>query len=78
LALKCLHQEYPSHISHTLASDADVRARALTPAFYGCSDVHATGCWCAWCGCRCALAAPARAALERTFTAANIAAGSPI
>ena len=41
LALKCLHQEYPNHISHTLASDADVRApRALTPAFYGCYDWH--------------------------------------
>jgi len=41
LALKCLHQEYPNHISHTLASDADVRApRVLTPAFYGCYDWH--------------------------------------
>ena len=25
LALKCLHQEYPNHISHTLNSDADAR-----------------------------------------------------
>jgi hypothetical protein len=46
LALKCLHQEYPNHILHMLASDADVRPpRELTPAFYGCydwhSDVHA-------------------------------------
>src|SRR5215831_5702463 len=41
LALKCLHQEYPNHISHSLASDADVRApRELTPAFYGCYDWH--------------------------------------
>src|ERR1700694_6190247 len=41
LALKCLHQEYPNHISHTLGGDADVRApRALTPAFYGCYDSH--------------------------------------
>jgi hypothetical protein len=41
LALKCLHQEYPNHISHTLGGDADVRApRALTPAFYGCYDWH--------------------------------------
>ncbi|MGN6452281.1 MAG: hypothetical protein ACTHL7_04300, partial [Steroidobacteraceae bacterium] len=23
LALKCLHQEYPNHISHTLNGDAD-------------------------------------------------------
>jgi hypothetical protein len=46
LALKCLHQEYPNHILHTLTSDADARTpRELTPAFYGCydwhSDVHA-------------------------------------
>ena len=41
LALKCLHQEYPNHISHTLAGDADVRPpRELTPAFYGCFDWH--------------------------------------
>src|SRR5438067_8904167 len=38
LALKCLHQQYPNHISHTLGGDADARApRELTPAFYGCS-----------------------------------------
>jgi hypothetical protein len=46
LALKCLHEEYPNHISHTLDADADARPpRVLTPAFYGCfdwhSDVHA-------------------------------------
>jgi hypothetical protein len=36
LALKCVHQEYPNHISHTLGGDADVRApRALTPAVRG-------------------------------------------
>ena len=41
LALKCLHQEYPNHVSHTLNGDADVRApRELTPAFYGCYDWH--------------------------------------
>ena len=41
LALKCLHQEYPNHISHTLNSAADVRApHELTPAFYGCLDWH--------------------------------------
>ncbi len=41
LALRCLHQEYPNHISHSLSSDADVRApRELTPAFYGCYDWH--------------------------------------
>ena len=81
LALKCLHQEYPNHISHTLASEADVRApRALTPAFYGCYDWHSDvhGHWLLVRLVRlfpdAAFAAPARAALERTFTAQNIAA----
>ena len=80
-ALKCLHQEYPNHISHTLASDADVRApRALTPAFYGCHDWHSDvhGHWLLVRLVRlfpdAPFAAPARAALERTFTAQNIAA----
>jgi hypothetical protein len=79
LALKCLHQEYPNHISHTLASDADVRApRALTPAFYGCYDWHSDvhGHWLLVRLVRlfpdAPFAAAARAALERTFTAANI------
>src|SRR5256884_3696592 len=41
LALKCLHQEYPNHISHPLGGDAEARApRELTPAFYGCYDWH--------------------------------------
>ncbi len=41
LALKCLHQEYPNHISHTVDGDADARPpRELTPAFYGCYDWH--------------------------------------
>jgi hypothetical protein len=41
LALKCLHAEYPNHISHTLSSDADAKPpRELTPAFYGCYDWH--------------------------------------
>jgi hypothetical protein len=41
LALKCLHEEYPNHLSHTLSSDADARPpRELTPAFYGCYDWH--------------------------------------
>ncbi len=32
LALKCLHQEYPNHISHTLNGDSDARPpRELTP-----------------------------------------------
>jgi hypothetical protein len=41
LALKCLHQEYPNHISHTLNDLADARPpHELTPAFYGCLDWH--------------------------------------
>src|SRR5436305_15304627 len=41
LALKCLHTEYPNHISHTMDGDRDARApRDLTPAFYGCLDWH--------------------------------------
>src|ERR1700691_2035725 len=40
-ALKCLHQEYPNQLSHTLNSAADARApHELTPAFYGCLDWH--------------------------------------
>ena len=43
LALDCVHQEYPNHVSHTLQSDADVRPpRELTPAFYGCYDWHSS------------------------------------
>ena len=41
LALKCLHQEYPNHISHTLNDASDARPpHELTPAFYGCLDWH--------------------------------------
>src|ERR1700759_2018602 len=81
LALKCLHQEYPNHVSHTLNSDADARPpRELTPAFYGCydwhSDVHGP-----WLLVRllqlfpeASFATAARAAVDQSLTAANIAA----
>ncbi|MBS0380741.1 MAG: DUF2891 domain-containing protein [Proteobacteria bacterium] len=81
LALQCLHQEYPNHLSHTLNSDADARPpRALTPAFYGCldwhSDVHGH-----WLLVRllhlypdAPFAARARAELARSFTPENISA----
>ena len=81
LALKCLHQEYPNHLSHTMANDADARPpRELTPAFYGCydwhSDVHAH-----WMLVRLARLFPnadfartARAAVAQSLTADNIAA----
>jgi hypothetical protein len=80
LALKCLHQEYPNHLSHTLASDPDARPpRELTPAFYGCydwhSDVHAH-----WLLVRlaqlypdAAFTAEARAAIDLSLTPKNIA-----
>lgn len=81
LALKCLHAEYPSHISHTLDSDADARPpHVLNPAFYGCydwhSDVHGH-----WLLVRllhlfpdAPFSARARAELARSFTTENIAA----
>jgi hypothetical protein len=81
LALKCLHDEYPNHISLTMDKDADARPpRELTPAFYGCfdwhSDVHAH-----WLLVRllhlfpdAAFAASARSELARSFTLDNIAA----
>lgn len=41
LALKCVHDEYPNHISHTLNGAADaLPPHVLTPAFYGCLDWH--------------------------------------
>ena len=81
LALKCLHQEYPNHISHTLNSAADARApHELTPAFYGCldwhSDVHGH-----WLLVRllhlypdAPFAAQARAEISKSLTPQNIAA----
>ena len=79
LALKCLHQEYPNHVSHTLNSAADDRPpRELTPAFYGCLDCHSDvhGHWLLVRLLRLNPAAPfaagARAALDQSFTAANI------
>jgi hypothetical protein len=81
LALTCLHQEYPNHISHTLNSAADARPpHELTPAFYGCLDWHSDvhGHWLLVRLLRLFPAAPfaaaARAELARSFTAENIAA----
>ena len=80
LALKCLHAEYPSHISHTMDSDADARApHLLNPAFYGCLDWHSDvhGHWMLVRLLRLFPDAPfapaARLELARSFTAANIA-----
>jgi len=81
LALKCLHQEYPNHISHTLNADADVRPpRELTPAFYGCLDWHSDvhGHWLLVRLIRLFPDAPfvseARAAVSRSLAPQNIAA----
>ena len=80
LALKCLHQEYPNHISTTMDSDADVLPpRKLNPAFHGCFDWHSDvhGHWLLVRLLRTMPDAPfasdARAALALTFTTQNIA-----
>ena len=80
LALKCLHVEYPNHISHTMDGDADARPpHALNPAFYGCYDWHSDvhGHWLLVRLVRLIPDAPfapmARAELARSLTAENIA-----
>ena len=79
LALKCLHLEYPSHISHTLTSAADVLPpQQLTPAFYGCYDWHSDvhGHWLLVrllrLYPRAPFAAEARGALAQSLTEQNI------
>jgi hypothetical protein len=81
LALACVHKEYPNKIAHVLNGDADVKApRELTPAFYGCYDWHSSvhGHWLlarvARIHAAAPFAGPARAALEKSITPANIAA----
>ena len=81
LALKCVHQEYPNKIAHTLASDADVHPpRELFPAFHGCYDWHSAvhGHWLLARLARhfpdAPFVAAARAALARSLTVQNIAA----
>ncbi len=80
LALKCVHQEYPNKIAHTLAGDADVRPpRELFPAFHGCYDWHSAvhGHWLLARLVRqfpnAAFAPAARAALAQSLTPENIA-----
>src|ERR1700743_3630992 len=80
LALKCLHDEYPNHLSVTADRDADVRPpRELTPAFYGCFDWHSDvhGHWLLVRLLRmmpdAPFAARARTELARSFTPDNIA-----
>ena len=79
LALECVHNEYPNKIAHVLQGDEDVAPpRELTPAFFGCYDWHSSvhGHWLL---ARLARVSPdaefapaARAALERSLSAANI------
>jgi hypothetical protein len=80
LALKCLHDEYPNHLSHTLNSSADARPpHELTPAFYGCYDWHSDvhGHWLlvrlVHLFPNAAFAPNARAELARSLTPENIA-----
>ena len=80
LALKCVHQEYPNKISHTLAGDEDVKPpRELFPAFHGCYDWHSAvhGHWLLVRLVRCFpdadFATAARAALAGSFSKENIA-----
>jgi Protein of unknown function (DUF2891) len=80
LALHCAHMEYPNKISHTLASDADVRPpRELAPAFFGCYDWHSSvhGHWLLARLARqfpqAPFAADARAVLSQSLTPARIA-----
>ncbi|MFL6248536.1 MAG: DUF2891 domain-containing protein [Thermoanaerobaculia bacterium] len=80
LALRCVHQEYPNKIAHTMQSDADaLPPRTLTPAFFGCYDWHSSvhGHWLLARLSRLSPDAPfaanARAALAKSITPANIA-----
>jgi hypothetical protein len=80
LALKCLHAEYPSHVSHTMDSDGDaLPPHLLNPAFYGCFDWHSDvhGHWLLVRLVRlfpeAAFAPRARVELDRSLTAENIA-----
>ncbi|HSH38868.1 MAG TPA: DUF2891 domain-containing protein, partial [Chthoniobacterales bacterium] len=80
LALDCVHKEYPNKISHTMNSDADVAPpHQLTPAFFGCYDWHSSvhGHWLLARLARnfpdAPFAGPAREALARSLTTANIA-----
>ncbi len=79
LALECVHKEYPNKIAHVMQGDEDLAPpRELTPAFFGCYDWHSSvhGHWLL---ARLARLSPdaefapaARAALERSLSAANI------
>lgn len=79
LILPSLHREYPNKVAHVLHGDADVAPpRVLTPMFHGCFDWHSS-VHSHWAIARllhrfpaAPWAAEARAALARSFTAANL------
>jgi hypothetical protein len=80
MALSCVHREYPNKIAHVLADERDVAPpHVLTPAFFGCFDWHSAvhGHWTLVRLARtfpnAAFAKDARAALDRTLTAENVA-----
>ena len=80
LPLAWVHREYPNHVIVYLRSARDLVApRETTPAFYGCFDWHSAvhGHWTLARVLRlspsCACAAEARAALDRSLTAENLA-----
>jgi len=80
LALDCVHREYPNKIAHAMNADTDARPpHELTPVFYGCYDWHSAvhGHWLLARLARtfpdAPFAAPARAALDRSLTAAALA-----
>jgi hypothetical protein len=81
LALTCLHQEYPNHMSLMLNSEADAKPPHLQyPAFYGCLDWHSDvhGHWLLVRLLRlypdAPFAAQARAEIAKSLTPENIAA----
>jgi hypothetical protein len=81
LALDCVHREFPNKISHVMSSAEDAKTpHELTPVFYGCYDWHSAvhGHWLLVRLCRTQPDAPfvlnAMAALDKSFTAENVAA----
>ncbi len=81
LALTCVHKEYPNKISHVLNDAGDAKEPSqLTPAFYGCFDWHSSvhGHWLLARILKTDPKSPMKpaivAALDRSFTDANIAA----
>ena len=76
MALACVHRPYPYQVAHALDGDDDVAApRRAHPVFWGCYDWHSAvhGHWTIAAVLRrfpdSAIAAEARAALARSFTA---------